>query len=211
MIWESDLNILYFKKKNSLLFRIFKHFVPSPCIFCVLPKLYKVLYIYTLFCLFRCTWKMKVKSLSRVRIFVTPLTVAYHAPPSMGFSRQEYWSGLPKIYMIALFRRPEIIFPPHSVIPSVFLKRWNRHRLLDELSLTLRLRRVFSQITLAPHSTSTGVVPASLSHVFLPSVLRTGLGSLLFASPGVGFVRDTEQQILFFFFLNNMLFKYIHL
>ena len=38
---------------------------------------------------------MKVKSLSRVRLFVTPRTVAYQAPPSMGFSREEYWSGLP--------------------------------------------------------------------------------------------------------------------
>ena len=38
--------------------------------------------------------KMKVKSLSRVRLFVTPWTVAYQVPPSMGFSRQEYWSGL---------------------------------------------------------------------------------------------------------------------
>ena len=36
-----------------------------------------------------------MKSLSRVRLFVTPWTVAYQAPPSMGFSRQEYWSGLP--------------------------------------------------------------------------------------------------------------------
>ena len=38
---------------------------------------------------------MKVKSLSRVRFFATPWTVAYQAPLSMGFSRQEYWSGLP--------------------------------------------------------------------------------------------------------------------
>ena len=38
---------------------------------------------------------MKVKSLSRVQLFVTPRTVAYQAPPSMGFSRQEYWSELP--------------------------------------------------------------------------------------------------------------------
>ena len=36
-----------------------------------------------------------MKSLSHVRLFVTPWTVAYQAPPSMGFSRQEYWSGLP--------------------------------------------------------------------------------------------------------------------
>ena len=39
--------------------------------------------------------KVKVKSLSRVRLFVTPWTVAYQAPLSMGFPRQEYWSGLP--------------------------------------------------------------------------------------------------------------------
>ena len=39
--------------------------------------------------------KEKAKSLSRVRLFAIPWTVAYSAPPSMGFSRQEYWSGLP--------------------------------------------------------------------------------------------------------------------
>ena len=39
--------------------------------------------------------KVKVKSVSRVLLFATPWTVAYQAPPSMGFSRQEYWSGLP--------------------------------------------------------------------------------------------------------------------
>ena len=37
----------------------------------------------------------EVKSLSRVRLFATPWTVAYQAPQSVGFSRQEYWSGLP--------------------------------------------------------------------------------------------------------------------
>ena len=36
-----------------------------------------------------------MKVLSRVRLFATPWTVAYQAPPSMEFSRQEYWSGLP--------------------------------------------------------------------------------------------------------------------
>ena len=38
---------------------------------------------------------VKVKSLSRVRLVATPWTAAYQAPPSMGFSRQEYWSGVP--------------------------------------------------------------------------------------------------------------------
>ena len=40
-------------------------------------------------------WKVKGKSLSHVRLFATPWTAAYQAPPSMGFSRQEYWSGVP--------------------------------------------------------------------------------------------------------------------
>ena len=38
---------------------------------------------------------MKVKLLSHVPLFVTPWTVAYEVPPSMGFSRLDYWSGLP--------------------------------------------------------------------------------------------------------------------
>ena len=40
-------------------------------------------------------WKVKVKSLSRVQLLATPWTAAYQAPLSMGFSRQEYWSGVP--------------------------------------------------------------------------------------------------------------------
>ena len=40
-------------------------------------------------------WKVKVKSPSHVRLLATPWTAAHQAPPSMGFSRQEYWSGVP--------------------------------------------------------------------------------------------------------------------
>ena len=40
-------------------------------------------------------WKVKIKSISRVRLLATPWTAAYLAPPPMGFSRQEYWSGSP--------------------------------------------------------------------------------------------------------------------
>ena len=40
-------------------------------------------------------WKVKVKSLSRIQLIATPWSAAYQAPPSMGFSRQEYWSGVP--------------------------------------------------------------------------------------------------------------------
>ena len=48
---------------------------------------------------------MKVKSLSHVQLLATPWTSAYQAPPSMGFSRQEYWSGVQhfsKIHVIYL-------------------------------------------------------------------------------------------------------------
>ena len=40
-------------------------------------------------------WKVKVKSISRVRLLATPWTAAHQAPPSMGFSRQKYWNGVP--------------------------------------------------------------------------------------------------------------------
>ena len=45
-------------------------------------------------------WKVKVRSLSRVRLLAIPWTAAYQAPPSMGFSRQEYWSGVPLVLII---------------------------------------------------------------------------------------------------------------
>ena len=53
-------------------------------------------------------WKVKVKSLSCVWLFATPWMAAYQAPPSMGFSRQEYWSGVslpsPSVYEIELIK-----------------------------------------------------------------------------------------------------------
>ena len=50
-------------------------------------------------------WKVKVKSFSRVRLLVTPWTSAHQAPPSMGFSRQEYWSGVP----LLAHHKPQIV------------------------------------------------------------------------------------------------------
>ena len=53
-------------------------------------------------------WKVKVKSLSHVRLLVTPWTAAHQAPPSMGFSRQECWSGVPCLSLscVQLFATP---------------------------------------------------------------------------------------------------------
>ena len=47
-------------------------------------------------------WKVKVKPLSHVRPSTTPWTAAFQAPPSMGFSRQEYWSGVPLPSLVTL-------------------------------------------------------------------------------------------------------------
>ena len=64
-------------------------------------------------------WKVKVKSLSRVRLFSTPWTAANQAPPSMGFSRQEYWSGLPLPSPCLLSRSPkETLWSYRLVIDS---------------------------------------------------------------------------------------------
>ena len=48
-------------------------------------------------------WKVKMKSPSRVQLFVTPWTTAYQAPPSIGFSRQEYWSRSPLPSLLYIF------------------------------------------------------------------------------------------------------------
>ena len=52
-------------------------------------------------------WKVKVKSLSHVRVLATSWTAAHQAPPSMGFSKQEYWSGVPLPSPIKAARRKE--------------------------------------------------------------------------------------------------------
>ena len=87
-------------------------------------------------------WKMKVKSLSCVQLFVTPWTAAFQAPPSMGFSRQEYWSGVPSrlVYPFSNGNTPGLfsekfppallspIHPPHKSLPLIsssnFFNRW---------------------------------------------------------------------------------------
>ena len=55
--------------------------------------MYMCIYVYKYACIY--IYDVKVKSLSHVRLFATLWTKAYQAPPSVGFSRQEYWSGLP--------------------------------------------------------------------------------------------------------------------
>ena len=66
-------------------------------------------------------WKVKVKSLSRVRFSATPWTAAYQAPPSMGFSRQEYWSGVP-------LPSPSNHFMRELILPILQVKNWGSGR-----------------------------------------------------------------------------------
>ena len=64
-------------------------------------------------------WKVKVKSLSRIWLLATPWTAAYQAPPSMGFSKQEYWSGVPSPSLVSKIRSILILCPlnqPHSIL-----------------------------------------------------------------------------------------------
>ena len=68
-------------------------------------------------------WKVKVKLLSRVRLLATPWTASYQAPPSMGFSRQEYWSGVPlpsSLHLLDL-ELPVHPSPPTQLSNNIFL------------------------------------------------------------------------------------------
>ena len=67
-------------------------------------------------------WKVKVKSLSRVRLLATPWTAAYQTPPSMGFSRQEYWSGVPS-------PSPNLSFALNKHELTLWKRTWSWERL----------------------------------------------------------------------------------
>ena len=69
-------------------------------------------------------WKVKGKLLGRVRLLATPWTAAFQAPPSMGFSRQENWSGLP--------------FPSLGDLPHPGIKPRSPHRRLSLYHLSHR-------------------------------------------------------------------------
>ena len=72
-------------------------------------------------------WKVKVKSLSCARLLVTPWTVAYQAPLSMGFSRQEYWSGVPLPSPRAKATSPHPRIPvPGTVLGRLYSCKWSK-------------------------------------------------------------------------------------
>ena len=83
-------------------------------------------------------WKVKVMSFSCVHLLATPWTTAYQAPPSMGFSRQEYWSGVPLPSLIALTKQTfvgkvmSLLFNMLSTLVITFLPR-SKHLLISWL------------------------------------------------------------------------------
>ena len=89
-------------------------------------------------------WKVKVKSLSRVQLLVTPWTAAYQAPPSMGFSRQEYWSGvpLPSLNLSLRSSNTEMNFTDIIMCPN--LERWDCKQLACYSSFLLVQGVLFS-------------------------------------------------------------------
>ena len=94
-------------------------------------------------------WKVRVKSLSRVRLLATPWTAAYQAPPSMGFSKQEYWSGVPLpspaplIYLYSFLHptksrwRSLCCLPPGFITSSRRLEHYPYTSVLVECSISV--------------------------------------------------------------------------
>ena len=67
-------------------------------------------------------WKVKVKPLIRVQLSATPWTTAHQAPPSMGFSRQEYWSGVPLPSPNSSHTRTQILVDWINVLKKIMWK-----------------------------------------------------------------------------------------
>ena len=80
-------------------------------------------------------WKVKVKSFSRVWLSATPWTAAYQAPPSMGFSRQEYWSGVPLPSPVLSLIHVQLFLTPRSAAHQASLSFTISRSLLKLMSI----------------------------------------------------------------------------
>ena len=79
-------------------------------------------------------WKVKVKSPSCVRLLVIPWTAAYQGPPSMGFSRREYWSGLP-LCLSRYTKKYIYLIPEFLVLYVLGIHQWAEQLLLSCVTL----------------------------------------------------------------------------
>ena len=82
-------------------------------------------------------WKVKVKSFSRVRLLATPWTAAHQAPQSTGFSRQEYWSGLPLPSPVSMVSLNNVLLSSAALRNSMNL--CTKHPIFKKLSQIVEL------------------------------------------------------------------------
>ena len=102
-------------------------------------------------------WNVKVKSLSRVRLLATSWTAAYQAPLSMGFSRQEYWSGGPVAFSgVGAQSCPTLCDPMDCCLPSSSVHGILQARILEWIAIS------FSGVLLDP-----GIKSGSLASLAL--------------------------------------------
>ena len=105
-------------------------------------------------------WKVKVKSLSRVWLLATPWTAAYQAPPSMGFSRQEYWSGVPLpspcniLNFLYISRLPLTSFPFTLCYTVGMLGFFSSFNFTMKAILLFLKDFLVSSVSISPHSFS---------------------------------------------------------
>ena len=110
-------------------------------------------------------WKVKAKSLSRVRLLTTPRTTAYQGPPSMGFSRQEYWSGLPYASYICSIRdfHQEVYLTGFSLFSRFYLDLKNKTKTYDVYTIMGQIELWLTFVTYVGDSPGASVVWTSLS------------------------------------------------
>ena len=125
-------------------------------------------------------WKVKLKSLSRVRLLATPWSAAHQAPPSMGFSRQEYWSGVPlpsRIYTVHYSSNGAQYMPYIHLWRNKTALKWlsNGHREIG--SLAFGGRAMFAQGPSEVHGSRT-------TFCFITDMVMPSISSLcILASP----------------------------
>ena len=130
-------------------------------------------------------WKVKVKSLSRVWLLATPWTAAHQASPSMGFSRQEYWSGLPlpweQLTSWSLeFKVGEIPWTCMTLAPPSF---HFKHTMVQKNFKIFQIKQIFPSILKEGGTIGSPRPSPSLSHSLAGDQALSGL---MFRETGVG-------------------------
>ena len=130
---------------------------------------------------------MKVKSLSRVQLFKAPWTAAYQAPPSMGFSRQEYWSGASSSGTSIIRMLVHLILSQRSLRLSSVLFFFSFFTLFcssEDISTSLSSSSLI-------HSSASDILLLLPSRVFLISIIVLFVFVCLFFNPSTSLLIDS--------------------